>query len=214
MKLNFIYNFFYFVFYVIYCNNLVNGRLSKLDSSSGKLLDPYEAAQAIFPTLVRPLQKYMRATRQQARHPVDMVIYHLALCLAYGLSPLAFLERFNLLVSTPHHDVAAAASAIECAKKAKKHFKQQENLHSSRKDADLLKGLIPKHTFPGGQQAWSILADRALTRSLVDGVVFQLRRNDVSLLCTVRRLPFICLIEETFQPMEVGRFTLRTDNTV
>lgn len=191
-----------------------NGRIAKSQCSAGKSLDPYEAAQAVFPTLIRPLQKYMRATRQQSRHPVDMVIDHLALCLAYGLSPNAFLERFNPLTATPQQDAAAAASAIVTAKRARKH-QQRASERSGYKDIQDSDPLLPKHVHPGGQQIWSIVADRALSHSLADGAVFQLRRgSDVSLLCTVRQLPLIYLVEEILEPLEAGRFTLRTENSV
>ncbi|KAH9594757.1 Vang-like protein 1 [Schistosoma haematobium] len=193
-------------------NNRSNGRMSKLTCSPGKSLDPYEAAQAVFPTLIRPLQKYMRVTRQQARHPVDMVIDHLALCLAYGLSPHAFLERFNPSAATPQQDAAAAAAAIATVKRAK----YQQNIKQVNTSDNLDPyPLLPKLVHPGGQQVWSIVADRALSRSLADGAIFQLRRgNELSLLCTVRRLPLIYLIEEILEPLEAGRFVLRTDNAV
>ncbi|VDN42459.1 unnamed protein product, partial [Dibothriocephalus latus] len=71
------------------CSNLRLARELVGQSDAGKRFDPYEAAQTVFPTLIRPLQKYMRATRQQSRHPVDSVIDHLAMCLTYGLSPLS-----------------------------------------------------------------------------------------------------------------------------
>ncbi|VDP65771.1 unnamed protein product [Echinostoma caproni] len=198
-----------------------NGIMFKTKFSQEKSLDPYEAAQAVFPTLIRPLQKYMRVTRQQARHPVDMVIDHLALCLAYGLSPHAFLERFNPAAATPQLDAAAAATAIRTAKRDRKQQQQQQQQvhprsgrpsHSNGLDNG---PLLPKHVYPGGQQAWSIVADRALSRSLADGAIFQLRRgSELSLLCTVRRLPLIRLIEEVLEPLEAGRFALNTDNAV
>ncbi|TRY78520.1 hypothetical protein TCAL_07165 [Tigriopus californicus] len=62
-------------------------------------LTPLETAQAIFPTIARPLQKYLRITRQQPRHDMDSIVDHLATCLKYDLSPRAFLEKF--LVTTP-----------------------------------------------------------------------------------------------------------------
>ncbi|KAF8561253.1 hypothetical protein P879_11707 [Paragonimus westermani] len=194
-----------------------NGLIFKDKYSSDKTLDPYEAAQAVFPTLIRPLQKYMRVTRQQARHPVDMVIDHLALCLAYGLSPHAFLERFNPATATPQFDAAAAATAILTAKRDRKH---QRLTRQQQQQPQLSNGIdnspvLPKHVHPGGQQTWSIVADRALSRSLADGAIFQLRRgNEISLLCTVRRLPLIRLIEEALEPLEAGRFALNTDNAV
>ncbi|VEL20177.1 unnamed protein product [Protopolystoma xenopodis] len=105
---------------------------------------------------------------------------------------------------------------------------------------------LPSRLFPGGQQAWTIVADRALTRGLEDGAVFQLRRRsypvfaapttvsatsasissttlvrgaqeisrEVSLLCTVHRLPLLHLVEEVLEPLESGRFFLRTDTAI
>lgn len=57
-------------------------------------MDAHEAAQAIFPSLARSLQKYLRITRQQPRHTAEQVIRHLAQCLTFDVSPKAFLERF------------------------------------------------------------------------------------------------------------------------
>lgn len=62
-------------------------------------MEPYEAAQAIFPTLSRSLQKYLRATRQQPRHTMESILQHLSTCLSYDLSPRAFLEKY--LVAAP-----------------------------------------------------------------------------------------------------------------
>ncbi|CAG4974688.1 unnamed protein product [Parnassius apollo] len=60
----------------------------------GGSLGPREAAQAVFPSLARALQKYLRATRQQPRHSADSVLAHLARCLSQDASPRAFLEPF------------------------------------------------------------------------------------------------------------------------
>ncbi|KAG7175644.1 Vang-like protein 1-like [Homarus americanus] len=62
-------------------------------------MDPHEAAQSIFPSLARALQKYLRITRQQPRHTMDSILNHLAVCLAHDMSPRAFLEKY--LVSSP-----------------------------------------------------------------------------------------------------------------
>ena len=62
-------------------------------------MESYEAAQAIFPTISRPLQKFLRVTRQQPRHSVESILQHLSLCLSYDMSPRAFLEKF--LVAKP-----------------------------------------------------------------------------------------------------------------
>ncbi|KAG0730237.1 Vang-like protein 2 [Chionoecetes opilio] len=62
-------------------------------------MNPHEAAQSIFPSLARALQKYLRITRQQPRHTMDSILSHLALCLAHDMTPRAFLEKY--LVSAP-----------------------------------------------------------------------------------------------------------------
>lgn len=197
-----------------------NGMAFKNQFNADKTLDPYEAAQAVFPTLIRPLQKYMRVTRQQARHPVDMVIDHLAVCLAYGLSPQAFLERFNPIAATPQLDAASAATAVITAKREQKRQRAARQQHQQQQQQSLLidvnaSPLLPKRAYPGGQQVWSIVADRALSRTLADGAIFQLRRGgEISLLCTVRRLPLIRLMEEILEPLEVGRFAFNTGNSV
>ena len=69
-------------------------------------MEPYEAAQAIFPTLSRPLQKYLRSTRQQPRHTMESILQHLAKCLSYDMSPRAFLEKY--LITTPVLQVVSA----------------------------------------------------------------------------------------------------------
>lgn len=57
-------------------------------------LDPQEAAQAVFPSMARALQKYLRVTRQQPRHTVESILRHLSHCLKHDLSPRAFLEPY------------------------------------------------------------------------------------------------------------------------
>ena len=62
-------------------------------------LSPYEAAQAVFPSLSRSLQKYLRVTRQQPRHTMESILHHLSTCLSYDMSPRAFLEKY--IVTSP-----------------------------------------------------------------------------------------------------------------
>ena len=75
----------------IYLQSHVSGPTSPLDS--------YEAAQSIFPSIARPLQKYLRITRQQPRHTMDSILQHLANTIMYDMSPKAFLEKY--LVNSP-----------------------------------------------------------------------------------------------------------------
>jgi len=62
-------------------------------SAPSNPLDAEAVARAILPTLARPLQKYLRATRQGPRHNADSVLTHLATCLRHGVGARAFLER-------------------------------------------------------------------------------------------------------------------------
>ena len=57
-------------------------------------MDPYEAAQSIFPNIARPLQKFLRITRQQPRHTMESILQHLANCLKHDMSARAFLEKY------------------------------------------------------------------------------------------------------------------------
>lgn len=62
-------------------------------------MDPHESAQAIFPSMARALQKYLRITRQQPRHTMQSILQHLGTCLTYDMSAKAFLEKY--LVASP-----------------------------------------------------------------------------------------------------------------
>jgi len=57
-------------------------------------MDPQEAAQAVFPSMARALQKYLRITRQQPRYTMEGILEHLALCISHDMSPKSFLERY------------------------------------------------------------------------------------------------------------------------
>lgn len=53
----------------------------------GEVMDPREAAQAIFPSMARVLQKYLRTTRQQHYHTMESILQHLAFCIANNMTP-------------------------------------------------------------------------------------------------------------------------------
>ncbi|BFZ13687.1 hypothetical protein BsWGS_16726 [Bradybaena similaris] len=57
-------------------------------------MDPQEAAAAVFPSLARALQKYLRVTRQQPRYTMDSVLNHLACCISHDMSPRAFISQY------------------------------------------------------------------------------------------------------------------------
>ena len=54
---------------------------------AGEVMDPREAAQAIFPSMARALQKYLRTTRQQNYHSMESILQHLAFCITHSMTP-------------------------------------------------------------------------------------------------------------------------------
>lgn len=53
----------------------------------GEMMDPREAAQAIFPSMARALQKYLRTTRQQQYHSMESILQHLSFCITNNMTP-------------------------------------------------------------------------------------------------------------------------------
>ncbi|XP_034032186.1 vang-like protein 1 isoform X1 [Thalassophryne amazonica] len=66
----------------------------------GDVMDPREAAQAIFPSMARALQKYLRTTKQQHCHSMESIQQHLAFCITNNMTPKAFLENYLSLGPT------------------------------------------------------------------------------------------------------------------
>ncbi|XP_033838491.1 vang-like protein 2 [Periophthalmus magnuspinnatus] len=74
-------------------------RLQEGESSSSpkhprEVMDPREAAQAIFAPMARAMQKYLRTTKQQAFHSMESILTHLQFCITHNMTPKAFLERY------------------------------------------------------------------------------------------------------------------------
>ena len=53
-----------------------------------------ESARAIFPSMARALQKYLKITNQQNRYTQEAIYDHLARCLTLDFTPKAFLEKY------------------------------------------------------------------------------------------------------------------------
>ncbi|XP_012880114.1 PREDICTED: vang-like protein 1 [Dipodomys ordii] len=70
----------------------------------GEVMDPREAAQAIFPSMARALQKYLRTTRQQHCHSMEGILQHLTFCITHSMTPKAFLERYLSAGPTLQYD--------------------------------------------------------------------------------------------------------------
>lgn len=63
-------------------------------SRSNNIMDAQEAATVLFPSLARPLQKYLRTTRQHLHYSLANTTSHLSECFEHGLSHRAFLQRY------------------------------------------------------------------------------------------------------------------------
>lgn len=66
----------------------------EMSKKAAGAMDTEEASQAIFPTLARPLQKYLRTTRQQLHFPLESIMKHLSHCITFDLSARAFVQRY------------------------------------------------------------------------------------------------------------------------
>ncbi|XP_052804333.1 vang-like protein 2-B [Mya arenaria] len=130
-------------------------------------MDPQEAAQAVFPSMARPLQKFLRVTRQQPRYTMESVLSHLATCISHDMSAKSFIERY---------------------------LNQGIVIMNSKDYRDT--------------QKWVLVCDQLLTREIEHNLVFQLRQNDVSLLCSVRKLPHFNITEEVIDPKS-NKFVLK-----
>lgn len=61
-------------------------------------MDPREAAQAIFPSMARALQKYLRTTKQQHCHSMESIQQHLAFCITHSMTPKVSKKHLNWLL--------------------------------------------------------------------------------------------------------------------
>lgn len=64
-------------------------RMKKDDerASPSDIMEVREAALAVFPSMARALQKYLRTTRRQHCHSMESIQKHLAFCLTNNMSP-------------------------------------------------------------------------------------------------------------------------------
>lgn len=64
-------------------------RMKKEDEQAtpSDIMDVHEAALAVFPSMARALQKYLRTTRRQHCHTMESIQKHLAFCLINNMSP-------------------------------------------------------------------------------------------------------------------------------
>ena len=73
-----------------------SSKTSKTHSNNhNNLVDSNEAATVLFPSIARPLQKYLRTTRQHSHYSLASTTNHLSQSFKHGLSYRAFLARYT-----------------------------------------------------------------------------------------------------------------------
>ncbi|CAI4225638.1 unnamed protein product [Auanema sp. JU1783] len=135
-------------------------------------MDSWTAAQSVFTLIVRPLNKYLKITRQLHKHSSDSVTQHIERCLSLKLSARTFLQRF----------------------------------FSARYPCGIF----------NDESKWSIISDEQACSPVQHNTTFLLRSHTkdddagVQLLCTVTRLPFFNLTEQS--NISLGKFALKVRN--
>ncbi|KAL8202437.1 UNVERIFIED_CONTAM: Vang-like protein 1 [Gekko kuhli] len=156
----------------------------------GEVMDPREAAQAIFPSMARALQKYLRTTRQQHYHTMESILQHLAFCLTNNMTPKFTIPR----ALHDEHDEPQPGVSIMMPAFLERYLNPGPTLQYDRDR------WLSKH--------WTLVSEEAVTKGLRDGAVFVLRCLDFSLVVNVKKIPFIKLSEEFVDPKS-HKFALR-----
>lgn len=66
-----------------------------------EVMDPREAAQAIFASMARAMQKYLRTTKQQPYHTMESILQHLEFCITHDMTPKVGLLSSQRLPPSP-----------------------------------------------------------------------------------------------------------------
>lgn len=69
-----------------------------------EVMDPREAAQAIFAPMARAMQKYLRTTRQQPYHSMESIISHLQFCITHNMTPKVSQNQHKVNISVLNKD--------------------------------------------------------------------------------------------------------------
>ncbi|NXR20731.1 VNG2A protein, partial [Cinclus mexicanus] len=70
-------------------------RLQEEDQKNPReIMDPREAAQAIFASMARAMQKYLRTTKQQPYHTMESILQHLEFCITHDMTPKVTRDRY------------------------------------------------------------------------------------------------------------------------
>ena len=177
-------------------NNFNNG-----NNIPSTLMDPFEAAQAIFTSIARDLRRYLRVTRQQPYFTRESIVAHLANCISYDMSPRSFLQRYlngEPLIFNERALVSASAQ-------------QQQKLSSILPNGVGSHGVNYHLNLKTIDQSWILICDTSLYQNVEDNLMFVLKQNEVCLMCTFKRLPRFNLVEDILDPKR-NKFVLKLNS--
>lgn len=171
--------------------------------ASQTLMDPYEAAQAIFMSISRDLRRYLRITRQYPYFTRESIVAHLANCVSYDMSPKSFLQRYLSPEPLVFNEQALVSASTEQERKLSSVLPNGSGIGSHGVNYHLnLKTM---------DQSWILICDTVLHQGVGDNIMFVLKQNEVSLMCTFKRLPHFNLIEDILDPQR-NKFVLKLNS--
>lgn len=158
-------------------------------------MDAREAAQAVFSSMARSLQKYLRLTRQQPYFTRESIISHLAICLSHDLSPRTFLERY---IQTDAQPLATLLFPI--LSNATKNVEQSWTItcHTSNL------------TNPDEKFEENVSLNQSIYSNLTV-VLKQQHAEHIALICTFYSIPKVNLIEKYFDSKQ-NKFVLKLNS--
>jgi len=168
---------------------------AEAEQGSTVCMDPFETAQVVFTSIARDLRRYLRVTRQQPYFTRESIVAHLANCISYDMTPKAFLQRYLKAEPLMFNERALVNANTE------HHRKLSTGLHGGNYHLDL----------KTMDQSWILICDTALYQNCEDNLMLVLKQNEVSLMCTFKRLPRFNLIEDVLDPKR-NKFVLKINS--
>ncbi|CAF2512104.1 unnamed protein product [Rotaria sp. Silwood2] len=158
-------------------------------------MDAREAAQAVFSSMSRSLQKYLRITRQQPYFTRESIISHLSTCLSHNLSPRAFLERYIQTESQPLATLLFPALLSTTKRTIEQSWTIICDTQSYINDKNQRKTI-------------------SINQSIYSNLIFILKQQHaehIALICTFHRMPRINLLENFFD-LKQNKFVLKLNS--
>lgn len=173
------------------------GSISNFEDNNmpSTVMDPFEAAQAIFTSIARDLRRYLRITRQQPFFTRDSIVAHLANCISYDMSPKSFLQRYLNSESLIFNEKALGSERRQ-SQSSQGLNSHGVNYHLKVKTSD---------------QSWILICDTPLYQNLEDNIMFVLKQNEVCLMCSFKRMPRFNLVEDILDPKR-NKFVLKLNS--